>query len=77
MIYTTVIWNSKPETEVGQALKAKALDMLQDNEIYVQYSIDQGVVTARRGWPDSVTAEAWIEFVQQYNPVSAIIDTEA
>lgn len=76
MIYTTVIWNSAPE--VGSILQAKAAELLNGAASDIQYAQAPDLtIIVRRSWPDTATAEAWIEFVLQYNPVSAVIDTEA
>jgi hypothetical protein len=77
MIYTTVTWNPKPPAEIGNILHAKADELLNGEPSVTNYDQHQDGVTAQRGWPDLATAEAWIEFVQQYNPVSAVINPES
>jgi hypothetical protein len=77
MAYETVItWNIASRTpEVTHAIDLYAEELTQQGKtdgIVVTGDNDQGI-TKTRTWIDLESAQTWVNFVEQYNPISSVI----
>ena len=74
-VETQVIWNWPVDPAAADAIRAEA-ELLADKETQpFQQTEGPGAnqMTVTRWWIDVPTAETWVAFVEQYNPVSAAI----
>ena len=78
MFTTLVIWQQKLTDEVKNALHQRALEIQEDSNSTVQWGglPDEGPWETRRFWDTRENAQAWIDAVTPYNPVSAVIENE-
>lgn len=74
-VETQVIWNWPVDQATGDAIKAEAVALADKETQPPQQTEGPGVnqMTVSRWWVDLATAETWVAFVEQYNPVSATI----
>jgi hypothetical protein len=74
MIRTEVVWSpDEPTQEVLFAILSKAGPADPVNPINRDGVTPVHVI---RSWPDLAAAQEWIDFINQYNPISAVILTD-
>lgn len=74
-IQTLVIWDLAISQQYETIVKQRAAEMadLQTAPPSVAQNPD-GTLTYIRSWVDMLAAESWIDFVEQYSPISATIE---
>jgi hypothetical protein len=76
-IQTQVIWSYTTSEETVALVEAKGNELTAEGkeigEAVLTHDPDTQQTTAVRTWVDEPTAQEWIAFVQEYDPVSAVI----
>jgi hypothetical protein len=76
-IQTQVIWAIPTPQETKDLVAAKGDELTAEGkeigEAVISWDPDLEQTTVLRTWIDQATAQEWIDFVQTYNPISAVI----
>jgi hypothetical protein len=76
-IQTQVMWAYTSSRDIFVLVEAKGNELTEAGkgigEVVLTYDSVNQRTTAVRTWVDEVAAQEWIDFVQEYDPVSAVI----